>query len=186
MITLQNVTRIGSDDEEKKQPKGKQGTKGAKQIAEENKSTLSFYRNISFGVNALYVVLQYILFWESFTALYIFLFLLALCAHFGCYQFLAYMGKGRYTTDGHLIDPGIDLNMESGMAEHAKDVILFTSIVQGLSIISNYFWLLLLVIPGRAFYMLWVNILAPWIFAPAPEVDEKKLKKRERKAARRQ
>ena len=38
--------------------------------------------------------------------------------------------------------------------------------------------------PGRAFYLLWVNILGPWFFAEAPEVDEKKQKKHERKMRR--
>ena len=33
--------------------------------------------------------------------------------------------------------------------------------------------------------MLWVNILAPWFFAEAPEVDEKKNKKAERRMKRR-
>jgi hypothetical protein len=32
--------------------------------------------------------------------------------------------------------------------------------------------------------MLWVNILAPWFFAPPAEVDEKKAKKMERKMKR--
>ena len=44
--------------------------------------------------------------------------------------------------------------------------------------------LLIMQAPGRALYMLWVNILAPWIFAEAPEVDEKKTKKMERKMKR--
>ena len=38
--------------------------------------------------------------------------------------------------------------------------------------------------PGRAFYMLWTHILAPWIFAEAPsqeEMDPKQQKKLERK-----
>ena len=43
---------------------------------------------------------------------------------------------------------------------------------------------LFLQIPARAGYMLWTNILAPWIFAEAPEVDEKKQKKMERKMKR--
>lgn len=94
------------------------------------------------------------------------------------------MAQAKYTPEGALIDGGLDLNMESGMSEHAKDLILFTSIVQSLSLLSNYFWLLWLLVPGRAFYMLWVNILAPWIFAEPPEVDEKKTKKMERKMRR--
>ena len=34
---------------------------------------------------------------------------------------------------------GIDLNMQSGLAEHAKDVILLTAIIQALSLLSGYF-----------------------------------------------
>ncbi|KAL3858888.1 hypothetical protein ACJMK2_009137 [Sinanodonta woodiana] len=154
-------------------PKGKQATKGQKQIQEENKSTLKFYTYLIFGINVAYLSLQYIFFYDSFTALYITLFLWAVGVYFGSYKFMSSMASG-----------GIDLNMEAGMAEHAKDVILVTCIVQSVSLISNYFWLLWLLVPGRAFYLLWVNILAPWIFAEAPEVDEKKQKKMERKMRR--
>ena len=38
--------------------------------------------------------------------------------------------------------------------------------------------------PGYAFYLLWVNILGPWFFAEAPEVDDKKQKKMDRKMRR--
>lgn len=42
-------------------------------------------------------------------------------------------------------------------------------------------------VPGRALYLLWVNILAPWFFAePPPEMDDKKQKKMERKMKRQQ
>lgn len=165
-------------------PKGKQGTKGAKQIVEENKSTLKFYQYVIGGVNVLYLLLQYFLFWESFTALYVFLWLSSVALCLGSYQFMASMGRAKYSTDRGLLDSGIDLNMEAGMAEHAKDLVLLTSIVQCLSLVSNYFWILWLMAPGRAFYLLWVNILAPWFFAPPPEVDEKKQKKMERKMKR--
>jgi len=40
--------------------------------------------------------------------------------------------------------------------------------------------------PSYAAYLLWVNILAPWIFAEPPEVDEKKTKKLDRKMRRQQ
>lgn len=73
-----------------------------------------------------------------------------------------------------------------GMAEHVKDLIILTSGVQILSLISNYLWLLLTFAPLRAFWMAWVNIISPWIFAPAPEEQEdpKKQKKLERKLRR--
>lgn len=44
----------------------------------------------------------------------------------------------------------------------------------------------MLQIPGRAFYMAWVNFLGPWFFEKAPEVNDKKQKKDERKLKRRQ
>jgi len=75
--------------------------------------------------------------------------------------------------------------MNEGMAEHMKDLILLTAATQVLSTLSNYFWLLILLAPGRAGYILWVNFIGPWFFAPAPEVDEKKAKKAERKMKRR-
>lgn len=49
------------------QQKGKQGTKGAKQIVEENATTLKFYRNMAMGTTAVYVVLVALLF--EFTGL---------------------------------------------------------------------------------------------------------------------
>lgn len=55
------------------------------------------------------------------------------------------------------------------------------------SIISTYFWWLWLLAPARGFWILWKNILAPYIFQPAPvatETDEKKQKKLERKMRR--
>lgn len=40
----------------------KTATKGAKQIAEENVSTLSFYRNMAFGATALYLTIMMVFF----------------------------------------------------------------------------------------------------------------------------
>lgn len=156
-------------------PKGKQATKGQKQIETENKQTLAFYMYIILCVNAIFYGAQILLFRDSFTTLYIVLSVLALCVYGGSYKFM-----------NSIAGQGIDLCMESGMAEHAKDVLLLTAIVEILALVSNYFWLIWLVAPGRAGYLLWVNILSPWFFAEAPEVDDKKQKKMERKMKRRQ
>ena len=54
--------------------------------------------------------------------------------HLGSYQFMSSMAS-----------KSIDLNVQSGMAEHAKDIILLTTIIQALSLASGYFlvlWLL--------------------------------------------
>ncbi|XP_005105819.1 transmembrane protein 208 [Aplysia californica] len=168
-------------------PKGKQGTKGKKQIAEENKSTLSFYIKVIAAANVLYYTVYYFLFWDYFTTTSAIMCVLCSVIYLATYQFMASMSRATYH-EGQLIDPGVDLNMEAGMAEHIKDLILLTSMVQVATLMSNYFWLLLLLVPGRAFYMLWVNILGPWFFSPPQEeqVDEKKQKKMERKMKRQQ
>ncbi|XP_064641123.1 transmembrane protein 208-like [Lineus longissimus] len=167
-------------------PKGKQATKGQKQIVEENKSTLRFYSYIIAVVCLFYSIVTYYFFWEKFTASYWVMPVISFLIYLACYKFMSYMSRPVYGETGHLIDGGTDLNMEAGMAEHVKDLILLTSIVQVLSLISNYFWILLLLAPGRAFYLLWVNILGPWFFQEAPEVDDKKQKKMERKMKRQQ
>ncbi|KAK9880855.1 hypothetical protein WA026_013180 [Henosepilachna vigintioctopunctata] len=166
--------------------KGKQGTKGAKQIVEENVSTLNFYRNMAMGANAFSLIL--LVFYNS--SISIFLYLFSCAVYIASYQFMAYMSKAKYSETGQLLDSGVDLNMEGGIAEHVKDIIILTAICQILSsAITNYFWLLWLLAPGRGFWILWKNILGPYFFQPAPnqtEMDEKKQKKMERKMKRMQ
>ncbi|CAH1366630.1 transmembrane protein 208 [Tenebrio molitor] len=168
------------------QQKGKQGTKGAKQIIEENVSTLNFYRNMAIGSNALSLII--LVFYNSTISIILYLFSCAV--YIGTYQFMVYMAKPKYNESGQLLDSGVDLNMEGGIAEHVKDVIILTAGCQILSsIISNYFWLLWLLAPARGGWILWKNILAPYFFPDVPfepEVDEKKQKKMERKMKRMQ
>ncbi|XP_047219720.1 transmembrane protein 208 isoform X2 [Girardinichthys multiradiatus] len=150
-------------------PKGKVGTKGKKQIYEENEATLKFYTRVILGANLLL--------------------LFALAVYVGSYRSMSAMAKPAFAEDGGLLDGGIDLNMEQGMAEHLKDVILLTAIVQVLSTISSYFWYLWLLAPARALHLLWVNLLGPWFMAESPsapeEVNEKKQRKQERRQMRR-
>ncbi|KAK7114767.1 transmembrane protein 208-like [Littorina saxatilis] len=167
-------------------PKGKQGTRGQKLIVEENKTTLVFYKYILLAANGVFFSVYFLFFWEQFTKLPIVMTMMALSLTLGSYKFMSSMARATYN-QGTLVDSGVDLNMEAGMAEHLKDIVLLTSAVQTLSLISNYFWFLLLLAPLRAFYMLWVNILGPWFFAEAPQenpAEDKKAKKMERKMKR--
>ncbi|XP_044754261.1 transmembrane protein 208 [Coccinella septempunctata] len=164
--------------------KGKQGTRGAKQIVDENIETLKFYRNCALGTTVFaFIIMQFL--YSSFSVLFI----LSCIVQFGAYKFMVYMSKATYSESGQLLDSGVDLNMTGGIAEHVKDVILLTSICQVTSLISYYFWLMWLSGPARAFYLLWKNVLGPYFFQspPAqPEMDEKKQKKLERKMKRMQ
>lgn len=165
--------------------KGKEGTKGQNQIVEENKETLKFYLYMVLGANAIYLSVSILLF-DLFNVFNIMLFLMSSASYIGSYQFMSYMARTKHSEIGKLLDAGVDLNLAGGIAEHVKDMIILTAGSQVLSLISNYFWLLMLLAPGRGFYFLWTKILSPYFFeeGPPPQVDEKKQKKLERKMRR--
>ncbi|KAL7854888.1 hypothetical protein SRHO_G00170780 [Serrasalmus rhombeus] len=169
------------------QPKGKIGTKGKKQIHEENEATLKFYTRVILGANTIYAAVNLLLYDTSFWTWLLLLF--ALVVYTGSYRSMAAMAKPAFAGDGSLIDGGIDLNMEQGMAEHLKDAILLTAIVQVLSTLSSYFWYLWLLAPARALQLLWVNFLGPWFSsetsAPPEEANEKKQRRQERRQMKR-
>lgn len=170
-------------------PKGKVGTKGKKQIFEENEATLKFYTRVILGANAIYTAVNLLVFYSSSTFWTWLLLVFALSVYVGSYRSMSAMAKPVFAEDGSLLDGGIDLNMEQGMAEHLKDVILLTAIVQVLSTISSYFWYLWLLAPARALHLLWVNFLGPWFTAESPsapeEVNEKKQRRQERRQMKR-
>lgn len=170
-------------------PKGKVGTKGKKQIYEENEATLKFYTRVILGANAIYGAVNLLVFYSSSTFWTWLHLMFALAVYVGSYRSMSAMAKPVFAEDGSLLDGGIDLNMEQGMAEHLKDVILLTAIVQVLSTISSYFWYLWMLAPFRALHLLWVNFLGPWFMAESPsapeEVNEKKQRRQERRQMKR-
>ncbi|XP_030387664.1 transmembrane protein 208 [Scaptodrosophila lebanonensis] len=166
--------------------KGKQGTKGAKQIVEENKTALAFYRNMAVCCAAFAFVLNFLVF--DITKVTIFMSFVSLVVLGGSYQFMVFMSRPKYSETGALVDAGNDLNMEGGIAENVKDLIILTSGTLLLALISNYFWLVLLLAPIRAGWMLWGSVIKPWLSQrnanEEPELDEKKQRKMERKMRR--
>ena len=161
--------------------KGKEGMRGAKQIAKENMETIVFYHNLILVANGIYFSGMTLL-GASYHATDIICFLLCAIVYIAGYQFMARLGSPTYSSSNAesaaLLDPGLDLNMENGMAEYVKDAIILTSTVHILAVFSNYCWLGLLVAPLRGGHMLWSNVISAWIFAPPPEenIDDKKQK----------
>uniref|UniRef100_A0A8D0GWH9 Transmembrane protein 208 n=1 Tax=Sphenodon punctatus TaxID=8508 RepID=A0A8D0GWH9_SPHPU len=168
------------------QPKGKVGTKGKKQIFEENKETLKFYLRIILGANAIYGVVNLVIFYLSSSLWAWVAVAFCLVVYGASYRSMSSMAKPSFADDGSLADGGIDLNMEQGMAEHLKDVILLTAIVQVLSCFSLYVWYFWLLAPGRAVYLLWVNILGPWLTADSSAANQEPNEKKQRRQERRQ
>ena len=174
--------------EEFAKKKGKEGTRGAKQIAKENVETIVFYRNMILGSNGIYFMVMTLL-GQPYTSTEVTMFLVSAAIFIGSYQFMARTGMPTTSDSGALLDPGLDLNMANGMAEHVKDIVILAAGTQMLSLLSNYLWLLLLLAPLRGFLMLWTSVIAPWLFAPAPEdenpeLDAKKQRKMDRKMRR--
>lgn len=160
-----------------KKKKGKEGTRGDKQILRENVETLAFYRNMILGANGLYFITMN-LFGQSFFTFDIVMFVISAISFIGCFQFMRFMARPNTMPDGTVVGPGTDLNMEGGLADNVKDLIILTAGSQALSLLSTWLWLLLLLAPLRALYKLWTGVIGPWIFQPGEEPDEASDKRR--------
>lgn len=165
--------------------KGKQATKGQKQIYDENKETVKFYSIMATVTIAIKLVLS-----SPFaTTLSSLLTIFAILVQTSAIGVMYYMAKPIVTGPSNTVtDGGTDLNLKGGFADYLKDLIITTSICSSLSIFSNGIWILWLWLPGFVCFKIWTSVIAPWIFQPAPEedvaVNEKKKKKMERKMAR--
>ena len=94
--------------------KGKEGTRGAGQILKENEATLVFYRNMIMGVNALYFATNTML-GHSYFTFDIVMFVVSALLYIASFQMMRSMGQPSDATS-----PGMDLNMQGGLAEHLK------------------------------------------------------------------
>ena len=166
--------------------KGKQATKGQKQIYEENKETVKFYSIMSISS-----IFARIIFVSTFSStLNLTLTVFAILIQGLALGSMYYMAKAILSGPSQVVvDGGIDLNQKGGFADYLKDLIITTTACTLLSIFSNAFWLLWLWLPAFFIYKIWTSVIAPWIFESAPEeappeVAEKKRRKMERKMAR--
>lgn len=110
--------------------KVKEGTKGQKQIVTENQETLAFYRNMVFGASAIYFIGMMV--FSAFTTSDILLILFSVVSYTGSYQFMVHMSKAKYSDSGQLVDSGVDLNMQGGVAEYVH-VVLFSYLSKKIS-----------------------------------------------------
>lgn len=81
----------------------------------ENDATLRFYRNMVFAANAVYFI--GLMLFSTISSLDYTLTFFAMCSYIGCYQFMVFMAKSKFSESGQLLDSGTDLNMEGGIAE---------------------------------------------------------------------
>ncbi|KAI3378053.1 hypothetical protein SNEBB_004914 [Seison nebaliae] len=151
----------------------KEKARGAYQIACENEDSINLYLKfwtIPFILNFL---VSYYWAW-GLAKSHIFLFLTSGLSA-GCWMAMKQFGRPTYMEGAptkskkSLLSSGMDLNLNGSIFYHLKDVIILTGIVDLLAIFSNYFWMIWFLIPSTALYKLWVSVIQPWIFMPAPE-----------------
>merc|ERR1711974_446296 len=121
---------------------------GAKQIARENLDTIAFYRKMAVASTLVYLAGMVAL---GATFTYTELAMVAVCiVVFAASQYFMSFGTPRYSgpDSKELIDPGLDLNMEGGLAEHAKDAFILTSATLFLALVSDFRLLFPAVITG--------------------------------------
>lgn len=100
---------------EQAEKKGKVGTKGTKQIVEENVATLKFYRNMSLGACTLFILIALLL--KDYTGTLITMSIITFSIHIMAYQFMKMMSRPQLSETGSILDSGTDLNLEGGVAE---------------------------------------------------------------------
>lgn len=144
----------------------KQARKGEKEILAGNSRTLVFYKRMISGSLVVYALVKWL---QGFSTMHVVLSVVSGIGLSLCYRYMEAAAKPSYSASGALVSGGTDLDMEGGMSDYFKDIIMVTCTVVLLSLVSDYFWYLWLIIPGFALYKLWSGIIAPWIFAPAPE-----------------
>uniref|UniRef100_A0A287CX17 Transmembrane protein 208 n=1 Tax=Ictidomys tridecemlineatus TaxID=43179 RepID=A0A287CX17_ICTTR len=96
------------------QPKGKVGTRGKKQIFEENRETLKFYLRIILGANAIYCLVTLVVFYSSASFWAWMALGFSLAVYGASYHSMSSMARAAFSEDGALMDGGMDLNMEQG------------------------------------------------------------------------
>ncbi|KAJ1976876.1 hypothetical protein H4R34_003810 [Dimargaris verticillata] len=122
-----------------------------KKLAAQNSKTLQWLTRAFFGVNSVYVFVQFVLGYGSVawstTIAYTVTFAISLVI----YWQLMSMGQTRHNSQGELVSGGEDLSME-GLTSYMFDILYITWLVHLGSLVSSYFWYLYWLIPGFFVY----------------------------------
>jgi len=117
-------------------------------------------------------------------------FALTSAAYYFCHSWIAGLATPTYDEQTkELIDGGADLNMKGNISQYYFDVVYIAAFVQMVTILTDWGWFILLVIPSYAFYQLYPLVIKPWLFGggeqaptgPETKAERKKREKTERK-----
>ena len=154
----------------------KQRTKGKLEIYKDNQSALKFYWRISFVLTALH--LGSLLAFLSWLRILATAFMLGM--HYLAHRVMRSIARPTFAC-GQLMDGGIDLSLPNGMGEHMKDLVLFAGLVQAGTVLTDYAWYLLLLVPFRIVFLVW-PLLSPWLRSSPGGMEEKPQKRPTKRA----
>lgn len=152
----------------------------AKKRRAENEGIMKRMRYLLLLVNLLYVALRVVWMNDSFGFWHWVGFGGCSLVNVLVYWWIASLATPTYDATGDLIDGGADLNTHGNLSEYAFDVVYIVVFVQLTTIISEYFWFILLVIPAFAGYKLLGLVLGGLSGSGGPAAEETKEEKRKR------
>lgn len=97
-------------------------------------------------------------------------FIFSTAVEFVCYNMLTKMAAPTFNSAGEILSGGGDFSQG---AEAYFDAIYLSIIAQVGTIISKWFWLVLLAAPGYLVWQLWQNVLKPLLAARSPPASER-------------
>ncbi len=114
-----------------------------------NQTMAKFHIFLLTFFNGFYLTLQYFYFWDSFTLLYILLFAFTYGVSWACMYFMKHVSDLHVKLfieqqKGNKESPKLDLVQSEEVIGSLGGLILYSIIVQMLSLYSNYFWLFLI------------------------------------------
>ncbi|KYQ96688.1 transmembrane protein [Tieghemostelium lacteum] len=157
---------------------------GAKKRKIQNDKEMLKLRVILLVSNLLYIVYRMVIHKDSFGGWNWFSFITMALLNLLAYKLISASAAPTFSAEGELIDGGNDLS--AGLNEYYFDIVYICVITQVIGLFTDKALLLLLTIPGFAFYKLWDMVIKPWIFTPdsTPQVEDEKTKKKREKDER--
>eukprot|EP00906_Rhabdomonas_costata_P029421 RCo041523 len=135
----------------------------AKRTHKRNQTRLAVFAGVTVALNVLFLAWRAWWYADTFTALHN-LGWLALAGGEGYALYLLYTHALPSLDEQGKVEACEDLSELHGIPTYAQDVLWVSWFVQfTTAVVSEWFWLFYLVIPGYAGYQLWVNVAVPYI-----------------------
>ena len=155
---------------------------GAKKRLEENRAKLKFLSDVLNGAMALHVVVRVVFRWKSVRLFHLCVFVVTALACRASLGSLPAYAKPTFGENGEVLDGGESLS--GGLTEYYQDLIYVGAFAMATSTYSDRFWLVTLIVPLVAGYMIVTKFVLPYVFAPRAEENEEREETKEEKRRR--